>query len=946
MLIDWVLRAYEADRDLPLSRAAGAGPVHALQPAGGLHGSVWRACARSRDHLRGEHREPDGGCRGHRRHGRLQHLLRDPVVRQAGADRAAYRAAAGAVHPRLAGAGAGARRGCSMLRAARARSGWRRRCAPSRSSPGRRRCGFRVCSTAWRSSATWSIDGLITQPPPARQLALGRRSALAWRPRSPSSSRAIRVYPRPSSPRRSGPWSSAASTSGCIRCDCRPIRRSIRFTGRSTAPVATCRNICTEQPLRVLRGWRTARRLPAGTGAARSAWLADLRRDPSRNRLRRFGQAMVLAAELPADVGWLHAHFLHTPASVTRYAARLRRCRGARRRTPRTSGRRRNGKSAKSWPTAAGWSPAPRVNARHLAALAPEAERVELLYHGLDFSRFPPPAERRPARDGGDPDEPVVLLSVGRAVAKKGYDVLLEALARLPRGLALAALAHRRRSAARPICASAHASWALSAASTGGALGRSRRCLQAYRAADLFVLACRIADDGDRDGLPNVLMEAQSQGLGLRLDRRLGHSRADHRRRDRRARAAGRSGRAGARAGSADPLSRPTGSASGRRACGASAVVSPSTGGIDRLAGRFGASSSRSSAMRIAFYAPMKPAADPVPSGDRTMARLLMAALTRAGHVVEPCAASAALMATAMPARQRRIAALGGELARSAGAPMRRSASSMPARALVHLPPLSQGAGLAGTAGQRSAWHSLRRCRSLARGQAGDRSLGAGVRRGGVGDRPRRSDPRAELRRRRGRPCLACRSTPALPRCRRSSTPGRYALAQRARDANRRRLCERYGIAAGEPLLLTVAMMRPGDKLASYRLLGEALASLQDRPWRLLVAGDGPARARGAPGARGDRRAYRLARQARRGGAAARSTPAPISSSGRRSARRGGWRCWRRRRPGCRWWRGGAAAFADIVEHGHTGILVPAGDARGFARRCRVAARRCFAAGV
>ena len=37
--------------------------------------------------------------------------------------------------------------------------------------------------------------------------------------------------------------------------------------------------------------------------------------------------------------------------------------------------------------------------------------------------------------------------------------------------------------------------------------------LAALRAADLFVLASRIADDGDRDGLPNVLMEAQSQGL-------------------------------------------------------------------------------------------------------------------------------------------------------------------------------------------------------------------------------------------------------------------------------------------------------------------------------------------------------------------------------------------------------------------------------------------------
>ena len=37
--------------------------------------------------------------------------------------------------------------------------------------------------------------------------------------------------------------------------------------------------------------------------------------------------------------------------------------------------------------------------------------------------------------------------------------------------------------------------------------------LAAYREADLFVLAAKIAEDGDRDGLPNVLMEAQSQGL-------------------------------------------------------------------------------------------------------------------------------------------------------------------------------------------------------------------------------------------------------------------------------------------------------------------------------------------------------------------------------------------------------------------------------------------------
>ncbi len=37
--------------------------------------------------------------------------------------------------------------------------------------------------------------------------------------------------------------------------------------------------------------------------------------------------------------------------------------------------------------------------------------------------------------------------------------------------------------------------------------------LARYRQSDLFVLPSRISDDGDRDGLPNVLMEAQSQQL-------------------------------------------------------------------------------------------------------------------------------------------------------------------------------------------------------------------------------------------------------------------------------------------------------------------------------------------------------------------------------------------------------------------------------------------------
>jgi len=76
------------------------------------------------------------------------------------------------------------------------------------------------------------------------------------------------------------------------------------------------------EPLRVLRAWWKVRRFPTYSSIL-ALWMRDLARDKTPNRVRRFGQALVLAAELPRDVKRLHAHFLHTPASVTRYCAGL-----------------------------------------------------------------------------------------------------------------------------------------------------------------------------------------------------------------------------------------------------------------------------------------------------------------------------------------------------------------------------------------------------------------------------------------------------------------------------------------------------------------------------------------------------------------------------------------------------------------------------------------------
>lgn len=284
-----------------------------------------------------------------------------------------------------------------------------------------------------------------------------------------------------------------------------PIHREI------AAPVTYLPEYLHEAPLRVWRAWRRVRRLPAYP-AARALFLKDFRRDPTRNRLRRWGQALVLAAELPAGIDMLYAHFLHTPASVARYAARLSSLPWA------VSAHAKDIWTSPAWEKRekladCAWAvTCTEVGRDHLAALSPPGKPVLLGYHGLDFRRFPAMTVAVEMRDGSDPARPVRLLSVGRAVAKKGYPDLLDALALLPAsrhwrlvhiGGGADGAALRARAAARGLAD--RIEWRGAAA--------QETVLTAYRDADLFVLASRIAADGDRDGLPNVLMEAQSQRL-------------------------------------------------------------------------------------------------------------------------------------------------------------------------------------------------------------------------------------------------------------------------------------------------------------------------------------------------------------------------------------------------------------------------------------------------
>jgi glycosyltransferase involved in cell wall biosynthesis len=199
---------------------------------------------------------------------------------------------------------------------------------------------------------------------------------------------------------------------------------------------------------------------------------------------------------------------MHTPGSVTRYAAVIR-----------GLGFGLSAHAKDIW-TIPDWEKREKLadaafavtctaaGADHLRSLAPVPGRVRLAYHGLDLSRFPDPPDR--ARHAG----PVRLVSVGRLVAKKGYDDLLDALAALPpdcdwqlRQIGGGPLQDRLSARAGRLGIAHRIAW----------LGKrdQTEVIAEMRAADLVELAPKVAGDGDRDGLPNVLMEAASQSLPI-----------------------------------------------------------------------------------------------------------------------------------------------------------------------------------------------------------------------------------------------------------------------------------------------------------------------------------------------------------------------------------------------------------------------------------------------
>jgi glycosyltransferase involved in cell wall biosynthesis len=286
-----------------------------------------------------------------------------------------------------------------------------------------------------------------------------------------------------------------------------PMNRSIR------ARVRYLPEYLHQEPIRVLKGAAWAARTPRFRKLIQTFW-GDLKRDFSPNRIRRLGQAFVMARELRDDVFHLHVHYLHTPASVVRYVALL---------TGRSWSFSAHAKDIWTTPewekreklTDARWGVTCTAQGfAHLKDLSPFPDRVSLVYHGLDLSRFPTPPDVHSGRDGSDPGDPIRIVSVGRAVEKKGYADLLRALAALPGDLHWR-FAHVGGGELLPELRSQAKSDGI--ASRCAFLGSRDQphVVSLLQEADLFVLPSKAAASGDRDGLPNVLMEAASQKLAI-----------------------------------------------------------------------------------------------------------------------------------------------------------------------------------------------------------------------------------------------------------------------------------------------------------------------------------------------------------------------------------------------------------------------------------------------
>jgi len=243
-------------------------------------------------------------------------------------------------------------------------------------------------------------------------------------------------------------------------------------------------------------------------------WLATLMVvicSLDRDLLERFVQAGELARRLRRDgVGHLHAGFAHYPGTVAWIVHRITgmpfslatHARDVYLSQPKLLRKKLAAAQVVFTCTA--------YNVPNLQALAAPSgiRRLRQIYHGTDLERF---------RFGphGLADPPMIL-SIGRLVKKKGLDHLIAACGLLrDRGCRFQCrIVAGSRDLWNELTAQIRDLGLTTSVVLEGPLDQDE-VRKLYPLATVFALPCVIADDGDRDGIPNVLVEAAASGVPI-----------------------------------------------------------------------------------------------------------------------------------------------------------------------------------------------------------------------------------------------------------------------------------------------------------------------------------------------------------------------------------------------------------------------------------------------
>ncbi|TVQ97821.1 MAG: colanic acid biosynthesis glycosyltransferase WcaL [Desulfovibrionales bacterium] len=214
-------------------------------------------------------------------------------------------------------------------------------------------------------------------------------------------------------------------------------------------------------------------------------------------------------------VGHIHAHFAHTPTSVALYAARMSGVPFSFTAHAKDIYTQQPSRLLAKMRQARFVITCTRYNREHLETLVRTMERLEdaafppmhTVYHGIDLSLFAFHDPRIVVHP------PYNILTVARLVRKKGVPTVLRALRLLQdRGIDFVHTLVGSGSDRRPIQAFIRELGLQDQVRLTGTITHEE-VVKLYGKADLFVLGCREAEDGDRDGIPNVVAEALAMGV-------------------------------------------------------------------------------------------------------------------------------------------------------------------------------------------------------------------------------------------------------------------------------------------------------------------------------------------------------------------------------------------------------------------------------------------------